>query len=228
MDSILVKGGGALQGQIPIAGAKNACLALMPATLLSEEPLTLTNAPRLSDIRTMTQLLGSLGAEATSLQDGLVLALSSHGAISTHADYDIVRKMRASNLVLGPLLAREGHAEVSLPGGCAIGARPMDIHTDGLEKMGAEIELRDGYLHAKASGGTLKGAVIDFPFASVGSRSRGWTVCTGQRTAWSRTESNWAPICWHPHSAGARWNAWAGGSTCWKPFAKSWTRRVFP
>ncbi len=168
MDSILVKGGGALQGQIPIAGAKNACLALMPATLLSEEPLTLTNAPRLSDIRTMTQLLGSLGAEATSLQDGLVLALSSHGAISTHADYDIVRKMRASNLVLGPLLAREGHAEVSLPGGCAIGARPMDIHTDGLEKMGAEIELRDGYLHARASGGTLKGAVIDFPFASVG------------------------------------------------------------
>lgn len=168
MDSILVKGGGALQGQIPIAGAKNACLALMPATLLSEEPLTLTNAPRLSDIRTMTQLLGSLGAEATSLQDGLVLALSSHGAINTRADYDIVRKMRASNLVLGPLLAREGHAEVSLPGGCAIGARPMDIHTDGLAKMGADIELRDGYLHAKAQGGHLKGAVIDFPFASVG------------------------------------------------------------
>ncbi|QFT58784.1 UDP-N-acetylglucosamine 1-carboxyvinyltransferase [Sulfitobacter sp. THAF37] len=168
MDSILVRGGGALEGEIPIAGAKNACLALMPATLLSDEPLTLTNAPRLSDIRTMTQLLASLGAEATSLQDGLVLALSSHGAINTHADYDIVRKMRASNLVLGPLLAREGHAEVSLPGGCAIGARPMDIHTDGLAKMGAEIELRDGYLHAKASGGSLKGAVIDFPFASVG------------------------------------------------------------
>ncbi|APE44551.1 UDP-N-acetylglucosamine 1-carboxyvinyltransferase [Sulfitobacter alexandrii] len=168
MDSILVRGGGALQGQIPIAGAKNACLTLMPATLLSEEPLTLTNAPRLSDIRTMTQLLASLGAEATSLQDGLVLALSSHGKINTHADYDIVRKMRASNLVLGPLLAREGHAEVSLPGGCAIGARPMDIHTDGLEKMGAQIELRDGYLHAKAGGGSLKGAVIDFPFASVG------------------------------------------------------------
>ena len=168
MDSILVKGGGELRGQIPIAGAKNACLTLMPATLLSEEPLTLTNAPRLSDIRTMTELLRSLGSEVTSLQGGQVIALSSHGAVNTHADYDIVRKMRASNLVLGPLLAREGHAEVSLPGGCAIGARPMDIHTDGLAKMGAEIELRDGYLHAKAKGGKLQGAVVDFPFASVG------------------------------------------------------------
>ena len=93
-------------GEIAIAGAKNACLTLMPATLLSEEPLTLTNAPRLSDIRTMTELLRSLGAEVASLQDGKVLAMSSHGAINTRADYDIVRKMRASNLVLGPLLAR--------------------------------------------------------------------------------------------------------------------------
>lgn len=168
MDAILVRGGGPLAGSIPIAGAKNACLTLMPATLLSEEPLTLTNAPRLSDIRTMTQLLQSLGAEVTSLQEGRVIAMSSHGEINTRAEYDIVRKMRASNLVLGPLLAREGYAEVSLPGGCAIGARPMDIHTDGLAKMGAEIDLRDGYLYAKAAGGRLKGAVIDFPFASVG------------------------------------------------------------
>ena len=168
MDQIIVTGGGPVSGKIPIAGAKNACLALMPATLLSEEPLTLTNAPRLSDIRTMTQLLESLGAEISALSDGQVIAMSCHGEINTRADYDIVRKMRASNLVLGPLLAREGHAVVSLPGGCAIGARPMDIHTDGLEKMGATIELREGYLHAKASGGRLKGAVIDFPFASVG------------------------------------------------------------
>lgn len=168
MDSIVVTGGKELNGQIQIAGAKNAALTLMPATLLSEEPLTLTNAPRLSDIKTMTQLLQSLGAEVTALQDGKVQVMSTHGAINTTADYDIVRKMRASNLVLGPLLAREGHAVVSLPGGCAIGARPMDIHTDGLEKMGAEIDLRDGYLHAKATGGRLRGAVIDFPFASVG------------------------------------------------------------
>jgi UDP-N-acetylglucosamine 1-carboxyvinyltransferase len=168
MDSILVQGGGPLNGQIPIAGAKNACLTLMPATLLSEEPLTLTNAPRLSDIKTMTELLRSLGSEVATMQDGKTLAMSCHGEINTRAEYDIVRKMRASNLVLGPLLAREGVAEVSLPGGCAIGARPMDIHTDGLSLMGADIELRDGYLHAKAQGGRLKGAVIDFPFASVG------------------------------------------------------------
>ncbi|MDB9946476.1 UDP-N-acetylglucosamine 1-carboxyvinyltransferase [Ascidiaceihabitans sp.] len=168
MDSILVQGGGPLNGQIPIAGAKNACLTLMPATLLSEEPLTLTNAPRLSDIKTMTELLRSLGSEVATMQDGKTLAMSCHGEINTRAEYNIVRKMRASNLVLGPLLAREGVAEVSLPGGCAIGARPMDIHTDGLTLMGADIELRDGYLHAKAQGGRLKGAVIDFPFASVG------------------------------------------------------------
>lgn len=168
MDSIVVQGGGALSGQIPIAGAKNACLTLMPATLLSEEPLTLTNAPRLSDIKTMTQLLASLGVEVTKMADGKVLAMSCHGAVNTRAEYDIVRKMRASNLVLGPLLAREGYAEVSLPGGCAIGARPMDIHTNGLAQMGAEIDLRDGYLFAKAAGGRLKGAQIDFPFASVG------------------------------------------------------------
>ena len=178
MDSILVRGGGPLNGQIPIAGAKNACLALMPATLLSDEPLTLTNAPRLSDIHTMTQLLQSLGAEVASLQDGNVIAMSSHGAINTRAEYDIVRKMRASNLVLGPLLAREGYAEVSLPGGCAIGARPMNIHTDGLTKMGAEIDLRDGYLHAKAEGGRLRGAVIDFPFASVGATENIMTAAT--------------------------------------------------
>ena len=168
MDSILVRGNGPLKGQIPIAGAKNACLALMPATLLSEEPLTLTNAPRLSDIRTMTELLASLGAEVTALQDGKVLATSCHGEINPVADYDIVRKMRASNLVLGPLLARLGHAVVSLPGGCAIGARPMDIHIDALAALGAEIELKEGYLHAKVAGGRLRGAVHEMRFASVG------------------------------------------------------------
>jgi UDP-N-acetylglucosamine 1-carboxyvinyltransferase len=167
MDSILINGGRELSGTIPIAGAKNACLTLMPATLLSEEPLTLTNAPRLSDIKTMTTLLQSLGAEVSSMADGKVLALSSHGLSSTRADYDIVRKMRASNLVLGPLLAREGQAVVSLPGGCAIGARPMDIHITALEAMGAEIELRDGYLHAVARGG-LRGARVPLRFASVG------------------------------------------------------------
>ncbi len=167
MDSIVVTGGTPLSGQIAIAGAKNAALTLMPATLLSEEPLTLTNAPRLSDIKTMTALLQSLGVEVTSMQDGKVQVLSSHAMTSTTADYEIVRKMRASNLVLGPLLARHHQAVVSLPGGCAIGARPMDIHVTALEAMGAEIELRDGYLHAKAPGG-LKGAKVPLRFASVG------------------------------------------------------------
>jgi UDP-N-acetylglucosamine 1-carboxyvinyltransferase len=167
MDSILVKGGGALNGKISIAGAKNACLALMPATLLADEPLTLTNVPRLSDIATMAQLLQSLGSEITSLQDGQVVAMSSHAANNPVADYDIVRKMRASNLVLGPLLARHGHAVVSMPGGCAIGARPMDLHIHGLEALGAEIELKDGYLHGNVPNG-LKGAEIELRFASVG------------------------------------------------------------
>ncbi|MGR3497954.1 MAG: UDP-N-acetylglucosamine 1-carboxyvinyltransferase [Limimaricola soesokkakensis] len=167
MDSIIVRGGAELRGQIPIAGAKNACLALMPATLLSEEPLTLTNAPRLSDIRTMTQLLESLGAEVSSMQGGKVIAMSTHDLGSTRADYEIVRKMRASNLVLGPLLARAHEAVVSLPGGCAIGARPMDIHIEALEALGAQIELKDGYLHAVARGG-LKGGRVKLRFASVG------------------------------------------------------------
>jgi UDP-N-acetylglucosamine 1-carboxyvinyltransferase len=178
MDSILVRGNGALSGAIPIAGAKNACLTLMPATLLSDEPLTLTNAPRLSDIRTMTQLLQSLGAEVASLQDGLVLALSSHSISNFKADYDIVRKMRASILVLGPMLARYGHAVVSLPGGCAIGARPVDLHLRALEAMGADLDLRDGYVHAKAPGGRLKGAVVDFPFVSVGATENALMAAT--------------------------------------------------
>jgi len=168
MDLIRVKGGNTLHGQIPIAGAKNACLTLMPATLLTDEPLTLMNAPRLSDIKTMSALLASLGAEVALLQEGKVIALSSHGIDNLTADYEIVRKMRASNLVLGPMLARYGQAVVSLPGGCAIGARPMDLHVSALEALGAEIELRDGYLHAKAPGGHLKGGTHEMRFASVG------------------------------------------------------------
>lgn len=167
MDSIIVTGNGPVNGQIPIAGAKNACLALMPATLLSDEPLTLTNAPRLSDIKTMAELLASLGTEVAGLQEGTVQALGTKEITNHVAHYDIVRKMRASNLVLGPMLARLGHAVVSLPGGCAIGARPMDIHIHALELMGAQIELKEGYLHAKTNGG-LKGAVIPLRFASVG------------------------------------------------------------
>lgn len=178
MDQIVINGGEALHGEIPIAGAKNACLALMPATLLCEAPLTLTNAPRLSDIKTMTLLLRSLGVEIAALQDGLTLTLSSHMLTSHRADYDIVRKMRASILVLGPLLARDGQAVVSLPGGCAIGARPVDLHLKAFEAMGAVLELRDGYIHAHVPGGRLKGAVIDFPFVSVGATENALMAAT--------------------------------------------------
>ena len=160
-------GNGPLNGKIPIAGAKNACLALMPVTLLTDQPVTLTNAPILSDIKTAEALLSSLGAEVSFLNGGKVLVMSSHNLKSSHADYDIVRKMRASNLVLGPLLARAGEAVVSLPGGCAIGARPMDLHIGALEALGATIELKEGYLHAK-SNGRLKAGTFEMRMASVG------------------------------------------------------------
>ena len=168
MDRIRIQGGRPLSGEITISGAKNACLALMPAALLTEQPLTLTNAPRLADIRTMRALLDSLGCEVATLSNGRVLALSADGLNSHHADYEIVRRMRASILVLGPLLARLGRAEVSLPGGCAIGARPVNLHLQGLIDMGAELELEDGYVEGSVPGGRLKGAVIEFPAVSVG------------------------------------------------------------
>ncbi|MBL4749752.1 MAG: UDP-N-acetylglucosamine 1-carboxyvinyltransferase [Amylibacter sp.] len=167
MDSILVRGNGPLSGEITIAGAKNAALTLMPATLLTDEPLTLTNVPRLSDIKTTNELLSSLGTEVAVMQGGQIIVLDTHKITNHTAVYDIVRKMRASILVLGPMLARDGKAIVSLPGGCAIGARPVDLHLKGLEAMGAVIELKEGYIHATAKGG-LKGAVIEFSFASVG------------------------------------------------------------
>ena len=167
MDRILIKGGTPLRGEIPISGAKNACLTLMPAALLTEEPLELTNAPRLADIDTMTKLLVSLGVSVEIADLGRRLTIRAKRFESTLAHYDIVRKMRASILVLGPILAREGEAVVSLPGGCAIGARPVDLHLRGLEAMGAALDLRGGYVHAAAPGG-LKGVEFEFPFVSVG------------------------------------------------------------
>ena len=168
MDSIEIKGGQPLHGVIEIAGAKNACLALMPASLLTDQPLTLTNAPRLSDIATMTQLLQTLGVEVQEMKEGQVLSMSGHDIEEYQADYNIVRKMRASILVLGPLIARLGRAAVSLPGGCAIGARPVNIHLDALSQLGADIELENGYIIASLKGASLRGAVIKLPIASVG------------------------------------------------------------
>ncbi|MDJ0627563.1 MAG: UDP-N-acetylglucosamine 1-carboxyvinyltransferase [Rhodobacter sp.] len=174
MDSILVTGNGALSGEIPIAGAKNTCLKLMCAALLTEDPLTLTNVPRLSDVTTLSTLLESLGCEVALLQNGHAMVLSAAEIKSRVAHYDIVRKLRASFNVLGPLIGRCGEAVVSLPGGCAIGARKVDLHLDALEKMGAEIELKEGYVHAAAPRG-LRGARIDFPFVSVGATEN--TLC---------------------------------------------------
>lgn len=177
MDSILVKGGQPLAGEIQISGAKNTCLKLMAAALLTGEPLTLTNVPRLSDIRTMASLLSSLGCEVALLNDGQVMALNAANIANARADYDIVRKLRASFNVLGPLVARNGRAEVSLPGGCAIGARKVDLHMMALEKLGATLELRDGYVHASAPQG-LTGAVIEFPFVTVGGTENALTAAT--------------------------------------------------
>ena len=177
MDRIVVRGGAPLSGEIAVSGAKNACLALMPAALLTDEPLTLTNAPRLADIDTMRALLESLGCEVAALNAGRSLTIGATAISSRKAHYDIVRKMRASILVLGPLLAREGAAEVSLPGGCAIGARPVDLHLAALEAMGATLELRDGYVHAGAPGG-LRGAEVTFPTVSVGATENALMAAT--------------------------------------------------
>jgi UDP-N-acetylglucosamine 1-carboxyvinyltransferase len=167
MDRIRIRGGLPLSGDIQIHGAKNATLPLMAAGLLTDERLVLGRVPLLADIETMATLLAQHGIATERVSnDGRVLSLG--GAITnTEAPYDIVRKMRASILVLGPLLARCREARVSLPGGCAIGARPVDLHLKGLEQMGAEIRLEGGYVNASVPQG-LRGADIVFPFVSVG------------------------------------------------------------
>ena len=166
MDRIRVTGGAALNGDIPIGGAKNAALPLMAASLLTAEPLELTNVPRLRDIATLIRVLEQHGVE---IETGpATLTLSAADIPNTMAPYDLVRQMRASVLVLGPLVARFGNAAVSLPGGCAIGSRPIDLHLMALEQLGAEISLGRGYIHAEAPPGGLVGNRIIFPKVSVG------------------------------------------------------------
>ncbi len=164
MDSIRITGGVPLSGTIAISGAKNAALPLMTCGLLTDERLVLSNVAKLADLATMAELLTQHGIAAEP--EGRTLSLGGR-ITNTEAPYDIVRKMRASILVLGPLLARVGEARVSLPGGCAIGTRPVDLHLKGLEAMGAKIKLDSGYVDASAPQG-LKGATIVFPFVSVG------------------------------------------------------------
>jgi UDP-N-acetylglucosamine 1-carboxyvinyltransferase len=168
MDKIRIRGGKSLQGTIEIGGAKNAALPILAATLLTGEPVTIDNVPELADIVSMRRLLETLGAAIEQPQDAARrLQLTIRAITNTTADYDLVRKMRASVLVLGPLLARTGEANVSLPGGCAIGPRPVDLHLKGLEELGATIELREGYIHATAPRG-LRGARLRLALPSVG------------------------------------------------------------
>jgi len=175
MDRIIIRGAKRLDGTIHIGGAKNAALPLLAACLLSKQALTLSNLPHLADVSTMAHLLAELGVSISMNGDGgggggnmgRVFELNAGGEIQTTAPYDLVRKMRASVLVLGPLLARYGNARVSLPGGCAIGTRPVDLHLKALAQMGAEIDLDEGYIEASAPNG-LKGAHIIFPVVTVG------------------------------------------------------------
>ncbi len=173
MDRIIIRGGNRLTGRLPISGAKNSALTLLPCALLTDEPLTLRNLPRLADVDSFGHLLNQLGAstmvEGARPEDfGRVMTMRAGRVTSTVAPYDIVRKMRASILVLGPLLARAGEATVSLPGGCAIGNRPIDLHLKALEAFGAKIEITAGYVKAIAPDGGLPGGSFTFPVVSVG------------------------------------------------------------
>ena len=173
MDSIYITGGAPLNGRIPISGAKNAALALMPCALLTDETVVLENLPRLADVDNFSHLLNQLGVSTSVAgvkkgQFGRTMTLQAKDIASTVAPYDMVRRMRASILVLGPMLARAGESTVSLPGGCAIGDRPIDLHLQALEAIGAEIELAAGYVKATAPGGRLAGGDYSFPVVSVG------------------------------------------------------------
>jgi UDP-N-acetylglucosamine 1-carboxyvinyltransferase len=158
MDKLIISGGHSLEGIIKISGAKNAALPILAATLLAPEPILLSNVPHLNDVTTMLALLRSIGAKVTMLESGHV-EVNALQINNCHAPYDLVKTMRASILVLGPLLSRFGEAHVSLPGGCAIGSRPVDVHIDGMRALGADIELVNGFIRARVKGG-LKGALL--------------------------------------------------------------------
>ncbi len=177
MDTLNILGGQPLSGRIPISGAKNSALKLMVASLLTDEPVSLSNMPDLSDTRFLAQLLATLGVEVYWPKGASTCHLNAQTLTSTIAPYDQVRKMRASFNVLGPLLAREGHANVSLPGGCAIGARPVDMHLKAFEAMGADLVVEAGYVKAAAIRG-LKGAYVNFPFPSVGATEHAMLAAT--------------------------------------------------
>ena len=164
MDKLLIAGGSALSGEVRAAGAKNAALPILAATLLSAEPVIVGNVPHLQDVTTTIALLGQMGAQLT-IDERLRIEVETGHLDHLEAPYDLVKTMRASILVLGPLLTRIGEARVSLPGGCAIGSRPVTLHIDGLRAMGAEITVENGYVHAKAA--RLKGARLVMDIVTV-------------------------------------------------------------
>lgn len=165
MDKLLINGGIPLNGEIRISGAKNAALPILAATLLVDEPVTLSNVPHLNDITTTMELLGSMGADLL-IHEGLSIEINSKYVKNFFAPYELVKTMRASILVLGPLLARYGEAKVSMPGGCAIGARPVDIHIAGMEALGATVEVNNGYIEAHAKNG-LVGTELNLNLVTV-------------------------------------------------------------
>jgi UDP-N-acetylglucosamine 1-carboxyvinyltransferase len=166
LDKLLITGGRKLSGTLRISGAKNSALKLLAGVLLTEEPVTLSNVPHLHDVTTMIELLGCLGADVI-IDEKLRVEVAARDLQSVRAPYELVKTMRASFVVLGPLLARFGEAEVSLPGGCAIGARPVDQHLKGLSALGADIEVVEGYVHASVDG-RLQGADVTFDMVTVG------------------------------------------------------------
>jgi UDP-N-acetylglucosamine 1-carboxyvinyltransferase len=165
MAKIIINGGDVLQGEVQISGAKNAVLPILCATILADEPVTLSNVPHLHDVTTTISLLGALGAKIT-VDDHQTLHIDPRSVNQTVAPYELVKTMRASILVLGPLLAKFGHAEVSLPGGCAIGSRPVDLHIRGMQALGAEVIVENGFVKAKCE--RLKGGRFVFDMVSVG------------------------------------------------------------
>jgi UDP-N-acetylglucosamine 1-carboxyvinyltransferase len=177
VDRLRIVGGNQLNGEVAISGAKNAALPILFATLLSHEKSQLHNVPLLADINTTMRVLDALGLTTLFKLSDHTIEVDGSSLISTEAPYELVRTMRASVLVLGPLLARVGDAKVSLPGGCAIGARPVDFHLTAFEKMGAQFEIDSGYIHGSAKNG-LKGAKIHFPFPSVGATENVLMACT--------------------------------------------------
>ncbi len=222
MDFIVIQGGKRLEGTIPISGAKNSALTLLPCAILTDEKLTLSNLPRLADVDSFGHLLNELGVSTKieGLKKGEIgrrMTLQAENLISTVAPYDMVRRMRASILVLGPLLARAGDATVSLPGGCAIGDRPIDLHLQALEAIGAEIEIAAGFVRATAPGGKRLRAAT--------SPSRWCRSARPRMRSWRRSSRPAGPTSTMPR-ASPRSSTFAACSRRWAPTSRAKAART--